>query len=135
MWGVALLLATALHAGFQLTVSCLVYPALAAVSPAGWGPTHAAHSRRIIPLVGLVYGAVMVTAIGSLVSSVTVANGLAGCASVVVFGVTAFVAAPLHGRLGAGPDPDLLRRLLRVDRVRTVGALAALTAAVAAVLG
>ncbi len=77
-WGVALLVATAVHAGFQLTVSRLVYPALAAVAPAAWEPTHAAHSRRITPLVGLVYGLVMVTAVGSLASGVTAANAVAG---------------------------------------------------------
>lgn len=133
-WGVALLVATAVHAGFQLTVSRLVYPALAAVAPAAWEPTHAAHSRRITPLVGLVYGLVMVTAVGSLASGVTAANAVAGGATAAVFGITAFVAAPLHRRLGSRHDPDLIRRLLRSDRLRTMGAMVALSAAVVAVL-
>ena len=45
--------------------------------------------------------------------------------------VTATLAAPVHGRLDT-PDPVLLRRLLRVDRVRAVLAVAALVLAGAA---
>ena len=47
--------------------------------------------------------------------------------------VTAVAAAPAHGRLGAGYDAERIGRLVRVDRVRTVAAAVALTAATVAV--
>lgn len=86
----AFLVATAAHAGFQLTVTALVYPALVRVGPEGWQQAHTRHSRAILPLVVLVYGALLVTATAS---------------------------APTHRRL-VTPEPHLLRRLLVVDRVR-----------------
>lgn len=47
--------------------------------------------------------------------------------------VTVVAAAPTHARLTAqGPRPELLDRLLRVDRLRTAATLAALVAAVLA---
>ena len=45
-WTVALLVSTALHAGFQLTVTFVVYPGLADVQPDRWPVAHARHSRR-----------------------------------------------------------------------------------------
>jgi hypothetical protein len=36
---------------------------------------------------------------------------------------TAFVEAPLHGRLGRGRDQALVDRLMRGDRVRAFGAV------------
>ena len=67
-WSVALVAATSLHAGFQLTVTLLVYPALARVAPERFAEAHGRHSRAIVPLVGLVYAAVVVTALGVLVT-------------------------------------------------------------------
>lgn len=43
--------------------------------------------------------------------------------------MTAVRAAPLHGRLARGPEPELLRALVRADRARTVLALVAALAA------
>ena len=54
-WPDLLLASTGLHAGFQATVTLLVYPALAEVPPERWHDAHQRHSRRIVPLVGLVY--------------------------------------------------------------------------------
>ncbi|HET8765795.1 MAG TPA: FMN-binding negative transcriptional regulator, partial [Pedococcus sp.] len=51
----ALLGAAGLHAGFQLTVTTLVYPALARVDASRWAEAHDRHSRAITPLVGVVY--------------------------------------------------------------------------------
>ncbi|MBC2960774.1 hypothetical protein [Nocardioides deserti] len=51
--------ATALHAGFQLTVTALVYPRLAGTAPAAWSREHSRHSRTITPLVAVVYAAVL----------------------------------------------------------------------------
>jgi hypothetical protein len=133
-WGVVLLVVAALHLGFQLTVTCLVYPALA-VAPAGsWTTVHAQHSRRIVPLVGVVYVGAVGASAGALLTHPGLLTAVAVGAFAVVLAVTALLAAPLHGRLAAGRTPALIHRLLRVDRVRTAFALVALVAAVAAVV-
>jgi hypothetical protein len=134
-WPVVLLAATALHAGFQLTVTVLVYPVLAATPTGDWSSVHRRHSRRITPLVGVVYLAVLVAAAGALLTAPRGAVGVAVGATAVALGLTAALAAPLHGRLGAGRDEDLIRRLLRADRLRSAAALVALVAAALAVLG
>ena len=133
-WAVALLAATCLHAGFQLTVTVLVYPALARVPVQSWAVEHDRHSRRITPLVGVVYAAVLVTAAGALLTSPSYAVGSAVAGHALTLGVTAAVAAPLHGRLGRGRDASLVGRLLVADRVRAAGVVVALAGAIAAVL-
>jgi hypothetical protein len=132
-WSVALVAATGVHAGFQLTVTALAYPALARVARPEFPRAHADHSRAIVPLVALVYGAVVVTSLGAVVDVPTsVLAWSAGTASAVAVLVTALRAAPLHGRLGRlGPEPDLVRSLLLADRVRTLFALLAVVAALA----
>lgn len=144
-WGVALVAATALHAGFQLTVSTVVYPALADVARADgpaadaagtvWQPAHAAHSRRIGPLVGVVYPSLALALAGRLLAARDLPTVLAAGCSAAVVGLTAAVAAPLHGRLGSRPDPDLVHRLLAADRGRSAFAVGALAAALAGATG
>ena len=58
---VLVLAAAALHAGFQLTVSVLVYPALLRAEP--FAPAHDRHSRSIVPLVLLVYVALVASGV------------------------------------------------------------------------
>lgn len=143
----ALAVASALHLGFQLTVTMVVYPALARVDDAGWSVAHSRHSRAITPLVVLVYGTLVVCGAWAVVVVVLGGNGSAGSAGrtdlwmwVSIVGAllamltTAFVEAPLHGRLGRGRDQALVDRLLRGDRVRTVGAVLSCVAAVLAVV-
>lgn len=126
-------LAAAGHAAFQVTVTALVYPALARVPADRWPEAHGRHSRIIAPIVGLLYGALVLSGCWTLAagpsSYAVVAVALAaGCVA-----VTALLAAPAHGRL-AEPEPALLRRLLAVDRVRALLAVASLAAALAALL-
>lgn len=129
-----LLLVAAAHLGFQLTVDLVVYPALAEVGPERWDRAHAAHSRRITPVVAVVYVPLVLVLGWAVVAEprdpatwVAVAGGLLAVVA------TAAVAAPLHGRLSSG-DPDersvLLDRLRRADRVRTVGAAVCVVGAV-----
>ena len=125
----ALLAATAVHAGFQVTVTMLVYPALARVPAGGWAVAHAAHSRAITPLVVLVYGSLAAAGGWALLSGPDGWTLTALAASTVAVLVTAAVAAPAHGRLGRGHDPALIRRLLRADRIRAAAAVAAVAAA------
>lgn len=124
---VALAVVGALHAAFQLTVSVVVYPALASVAPGAFASAHDAHSRRIVLLVGPLYLALLAVGGWAVVADprplVLAAVGAHGLALV----TTALVAAPTHGRLGsAGPSAALLRRLTVSDGVRTVAAVAGL---------
>jgi hypothetical protein len=126
--------AIALHAGFQLTVTVVVYPALASVDDRGWRTAHAAHTRRITPLVAVVYGAVLVASVARLVETDArdVATWAAVLASFVAMGLTAFSAGPAHGRL-TDRDDVRVARLLRVDRLRCAAVVAALVAALVSV--
>ena len=128
---VAFALAAAAHAGFMLTVTVLVYPALVEVGRDAWDTAHARHSRRIVPVVGLVYAALLGTG-GALVLDGPDALGWVALALTAgALAVTAVAAAPLHGRLRADTD-DLRHRLLVVDRVRCALAVAGSLAATAA---
>lgn len=126
------LVASAVHAGFQLTVTALVYPALSRVREQDWHGEHERHSRRIVPLVGIVY----VFLAGSTIWLLAVDRGgwaWGGAVSAfLVAAVTAFSAAPLHGKL-TDRDPEFIRRLLIVDRSRAGLALVLLGCAIGVV--
>lgn len=130
---VAFALAAAAHAGFQVTVTVLVYPALVEIGRAGWTVAHERHSRRIVAIVAVVYAALLATGVRLLLAGPDVLGWVALAATAGALAVTALAAAPLHGRLG--PDDDALRRrLLVVDRVRCAAAVAGAVAAVCAVV-
>ena len=117
------MVAAALHAGFQLTVTVVVYPALARTPAAVWPQAHAAHCRRTGAVVALVYGTLLAAWVRVLLAGELPGSWVAAVGSLLTVATTATVAAPTHTRLGReGPRPDLLRRLLRADRVRLLGA-------------
>ena len=128
-----LLTASAIHLGFQLTVSGVVYPALAGEPADRWSGAHRNHSRRITPVVSVVYGFLAVACGWALLAGPDLWTAASVVAAAVAAVVTAGGAAPIHRRLGEGHSAVLIGRLLVVDRVRTaaaaVGALAALLAA------
>jgi len=129
-WEALLVAATGLHLGFQAAVTVLVYPALARAAEDDWHDTHALHSRRITPLVVVVYAAALVACVGSAYTDPRSAGvWVAVLGTALAFVVTALAAAPAHGRLGAGRDQVQLNRLLRADRFRLAGAALALTGA------
>ncbi|QIK65913.1 hypothetical protein G7072_05790 [Nocardioides sp. HDW12B] len=131
---VLVLASAALHAGFQVTVSVLVYPALLRAEP--FGPAHARHSRGIAPIVVVVYGALVATGTARLVAGDLDAASLVALGGAALAGLTtALVAAPTHGRLAHGRTDALARRLTRADLVRTAGAVLGLAGALVAVLG
>jgi hypothetical protein len=130
----AFLAAAAANAGFQATVTMVVYPALARVRPAHWRQAHDRHSRAIWPLVAVLYAALAATAAWWLVADWSAMTAVAVALGAVPVVVTALVAAPLHRRL-VRRDTDSLRRLLVADRVRTAFAVAAVAVAIAAVAG
>ena len=130
-----LLAATALHLGFQLVVTTLVYPALLGAPQERWALEHDAHRRRTTPVVAVVYGLLAVACAAVLLTGPRDAWSLlavGACAAVVV--VTATTAGPAHGALAArGRSERLVRRLRRADALRLAGAaVAAGAAAVAA---
>jgi hypothetical protein len=127
----ALLAAAMLHLGFQLTVSSVVYPALADEPETRWREAHDGHSRRITPVVVVVYGALAAACGWALFTGPGLWTAVAIGAAAVAALLTAFGAAPAHGRLGRGWSRPLLTRLLLIDRAR---AAAAVVCAVAAFL-
>lgn len=131
----AFVVAAAAHAGFQVTVTALVYPALVRVVPERWEQAHARHSRGIGPLVAVLYAALAVTSVLLALHhhGLWAWAGVGGAWGAML--VTATAAAPIHARL-ATPEPPLLRRLLVVDRWRTgLACLAVLGAVLTAVAG
>lgn len=135
VWQAWLLGAAALHLGFQATVTLLVYPALLehGRDGDGWGAAHDAHSRRITPLVVVVYGTLLPPLV---VAGWRLAGGEGGwgtalciAGAVVALGATATVAAPAHGRLARGWASDVGMRLARADAVRLAGAVLCLAGA------
>ncbi len=129
-----LLVAAALHLGFQLTVTALVYPAFAEVPTQQWRAHHVRHSRRITPVVIIVYGLLSVACGWVLLDRPGVLTVAAVGACMLAGGLTATVAAPAHGRLGSGRGRRTLRRLLVADRLRLAAATAALACALAAAI-
>jgi hypothetical protein len=135
VWRAAYVAGLAVHAGFQLTVTLVVYPSLAALTPGVWREGHARHSRRITPVVVLAYAAALAGCASGLSHDGglgTPALTVSVAATLTAFALTAFAAAPLHRRL-VDRDPVLLRRLLRVDRLRAAAAVSALAAALVSV--
>lgn len=130
----ALLAASALHAGFQVVVTLVVYPALADVPASGWAAAHSAHSRRITAVVAPVYVTVAAACLWLLLSGPHTAPLLVAVACHALAALTtALVAAPAHSQLGRqGPERRLVRHLLLADRVRLAAALGALAAALVA---
>lgn len=124
--------ATAVHLGFQATVTVVVYPALARTPPPQWPVAHSAHSRAVAPMVAVVYGCLLAACGWSLWSAPNAATMVAVAATATAMLVTAVSAGPAHGKLAHGHDPDRIRRLLRVDRLRAVAAAVALVASLAA---
>ena len=74
-----------------------------------WSEVHGEHSRRITPLVILVYGGLLVPVLASLwhlvTEEVTWGPVVAVTGAGLAFAATALVAAPAHGRLARGWSP------------------------------
>lgn len=102
----ALVVATAVHAGFQLTVTTVVYPALARVDTDRWSTAHDAHSRSIVPVVAVTYlslAGACLWAVLAVPSSAWVWTVGAGAALAGV--TTPWSRHPRTGRLLAGVGP------------------------------
>jgi hypothetical protein len=129
----AFLAAAAAHAGFQATVTLVVYPTLSHVRAAHWRQAHDRHSQRIRPLVAVAYLALAVTGAWWLAADWSALALVAVILAALSVASTLVLAAPLHRRL-VRRDDAALRRLIGVDRVRTVLAFAAAGVAIAALV-
>ena len=129
----AFLAAAAAHAGFQVTVTLVVYPTLSHVRAAHWRQAHDRHSQAILPLVAVVYLALVATGAWWLVTDWSVLAVVAVVLAALSMAITAVVAAPLHRRL-VKRDDVALSRLLSADQARAVLAVAAAGVAIAALL-
>jgi hypothetical protein len=130
--GAAFLTAAAAHAGFQVTVSTVVYPTLSHVRAAHWRQAHDRHSRAILPVVAVLYAALVATGAWWIVVDRSALAVVAVALAALTMAVTAAVAAPLHRRL-VRREETLVARLLSADRVRTALAVAAAAVALAGV--
>lgn len=120
-------------------VQVLVYPLMHKVPPAAFGAFEAEHQRRITFVVGplmAVEGISVLAVFFARPSCVSFALALAGgLAEAVAIGTTALVSAPLHGRMAASGDPDLLGRLIGTNWIRTVAWTCRAAIAVAMLVG
>lgn len=129
----AFIVAASVHVGFLAAITTLVYPALARVRAAHWRQAHDRHRRSIAPIVAGTYVAVAGTGAWWLAVDWSTLAVVAVVLALLSMAVTAVLAAPLHRRL-VRRDDRLIDRLIRVDRMRTVLAAAAVAVAVAGVL-
>jgi hypothetical protein len=129
----AFLAAAGAHAGFQATVTLVVYPTLSHVRAAHWRQAHDRHSRAVLPLVVVSYVALAATGAWWLAVDWSALPVVSVVLAALSMAVTAVLAAPLHRRL-VRRDETALARLLGVDKARTVLAFAAVGVAIAALV-
>jgi hypothetical protein len=115
------LVAAAAMGGVIWTIQLVHYPLFALVGADGWDVYEAAHRRRITWLVApLMLGGVAV-AVALLVErpgALTIANTVLAAG---LLALTAAVFAPAHERLSATHDDGEIRRLVRLNWIRTAG--------------
>ncbi len=118
------LAATGVMTGLIWTIHVVHYPLFALVNEP-YRPFQEAHMSRITGLLVVPWGVETVTAVGLLAVAAgghQRALALLGLALLgAIVALTAFGAAPIHGRLVDSFDPDLHRQLLRVDLIRAIG--------------
>ncbi|MGL5866741.1 MAG: hypothetical protein ACRCYX_12895 [Dermatophilaceae bacterium] len=111
----------------------VVYPALDDLPDERWEAGQEQHRRRIAPVVLIVYGALLGAAAWRTVAGHLTSGTYACFAGIALaLAVTAFSAAPTHGKLGASRTPQLMRRLLMADQIRLAAALLAVLGAASA---
>lgn len=117
------LLATGFMVGLIWTIHVVHYPLFALV-PEPYEPFQSEHMRRITKLLVIPWGVEVFTALGLFLTADTDGQRLwalvGGALVVAIVAVTGLLAAPAHGRLLEHFDAEEHRRLMRVDRVRTL---------------
>ena len=127
------LAAASVHAGFQATVTLVVYPTLSHVRAAHWRQAHDRHTREVRPLVAVTYLALAATGAWWLATDWSTLAGVAVVLAGLAVAITPVLAAPLHRKL-VKRDDGALARLLAVDKSRTVLAVASVCVAIAALV-
>ncbi len=125
--------------GVIWVIQLVHYPLMRKVPMAAFGAFETEHQRRITYVVGPLMAiegiAVLVVffARPSCLSFTIVLVG--GIVEAVAIGTTAFVSAPMHGRMAASGNPALLDRLIATNWIRTAAwtARAALAIAMLAI--
>ncbi|MEZ5380100.1 MAG: hypothetical protein R2733_26630 [Acidimicrobiales bacterium] len=127
------LAATAAMVGLIWTIHAVHYPLFGLVGPERYAEFQREHMRRITRVLLVPWG---VEGLSSL-ALVALTDGtdrrwsLAGLVLLAgVVAVTGLGAAPIHGRLTNGFEPELHRRLMRFDAVRAIGWTARLVVAI-----
>lgn len=136
MWLLAHLAVTWAMVGVIWTVQLLQYPVMARVPAEGFAVFELAHQRRITAVLALFAPLEIVTAAAVAVAVPEVPRWLsigAGAVLAAVWLATAAFYGPLHGRLAAGFDAVLHRRLVSTNWWRTAAWTARGAAALAMV--
>jgi hypothetical protein len=120
---VAYAVAAGAYAGFQLTVRFVVYPQFARVPPDAFAAYERAHQRLITPLVGVLFGAMALTAAACVLAGPRGTGLVAAGLFAALLLVTGAGAVPQHNLLGERFDAGAYRRLLAWDGVRVALAL------------
>lgn len=104
-------------------VQLVNYPLMRAVPATSFVDYEDGHRRRISLVVGPAMALELIAAVGLVVyrpSDVPAALALGGLGLLILaLGVTAFVSAPIHGRLLEGRSDELIDRLVTTNWVRT----------------
>jgi hypothetical protein len=109
--------------GLIWTIQVVHYPLFARVGAQEWAQYHAEHSGRITLLVGPLMLAEVGLALALFAAAPAERRWLAfvaGALVAVVWGATAMLSVPLHGRLSGAPDLGLVAALVKTNWVRTV---------------
>lgn len=108
--------------GFAWTIQLVQYPIMAEVPAAGFTRFERSHQRRVSTVLAIFGIGEVVTAAWLFLSPQGLSRPLlftAGALLAIIWVVTGFFFAPLHGRLAAGFDPSLHRRLVAANWGRT----------------
>jgi hypothetical protein len=110
--------------GVIWTIQLLQYPAMAAVPAEGFVRFEQIHQRRVTAVLALFAPVELATALWLFLGPGAIPRWMplvGGLALVALWTSTGLFYAPLHGRLAAGFDPGLHRRLVRWNWARTAG--------------
>jgi hypothetical protein len=109
--------------GVIWVIQLVHYPLMKKVPAGAFGAFEAEHQRRItyvvgplMALEGLSVLAVFFFRPSCLSFAIVLAGGLV---EAIAIGTTAFVSAPMHGRMAASGSPQLLDRLIATNWIRT----------------
>jgi hypothetical protein len=109
--------------GVIWTIQLVHYPLMAHIPPSAFVEYERRHTKAISLIVGplmAVEGICVLAVFFARPSAISFWLALmGGIVEAVAIGTTAFVSAPLHGRLENGYDAALLSRLIRTNWIRT----------------